>query len=132
MDFREYLEGVTKTEAPITPDVTGRLSSKGMGRLLHGAIGIATESGELLDAIKKHVFYSKELDQTNLIEELGDLMWYVTLLSDALCIPMETILSINHNKLQTRYKEGSFTEKDAQIRDLELERDILEQKEKRQ
>lgn len=126
MDLRKYLEGVLKTEAPVTADVVDRLGGKSMARLLHGAIGVATESGELLDAIKKHVYYGKELDRTNLIEELGDLMWYIALLSDTLSVPMETILKINHDKLQARYKRGEFTKKDAQIRDLDKERTILE------
>ena len=44
--------------------------------LQHGIIGILTEAGELGDTIKRHVFYGEELDVENIIEELGDLLWF--------------------------------------------------------
>lgn len=43
----------------------------------HAAYGLVTESGELIDNYKRHIFYGKELDLTNLKEEIGDLLWYV-------------------------------------------------------
>ena len=36
--------------------------------LIHAAMGIAGEAGELLDAVKKHVVYDKELNMGNIIE----------------------------------------------------------------
>lgn len=47
--------------------------------LWHGACGMLTELGEVADAYKKHEIYGKPLDKTNVLEELGDLMWYVAL-----------------------------------------------------
>lgn len=44
---------------------------------LHMSIGVAGELGELLDAVKKHVIYEKPLDVVNVVEELGDVWWYV-------------------------------------------------------
>lgn len=44
--------------------------------LIHMALGLAGEIGELLDAVKKHVIYGKPLDIVNLSEELGDDFWY--------------------------------------------------------
>ena len=40
--------------------------------LLHMAVGISGEAGELLDAIKKNAIYGRALDVNNVIEELGD------------------------------------------------------------
>jgi len=45
--------------------------------LLHAAMGICTESGEFFDPIKKHLMYGKPLDEENMREELGDLLWYI-------------------------------------------------------
>lgn len=42
----------------------------------HMKSGMATELGEILDPIKKHVAYGKELDVINIKEEVGDLLWY--------------------------------------------------------
>lgn len=46
---------------------------------LHGAIGMVTEAGEILDIHKKNLFYGKEVDKINLVEELGDFMWYLAI-----------------------------------------------------
>lgn len=45
----------------------------------HAVIGYFTECGEFVDQYKKHMFYGRELDKTNLIEELGDMCWYLAL-----------------------------------------------------
>lgn len=50
-------------------------------RLEHSLMGIVTEAGELMDQLKKHIVYGKELDLVNLAEECGDVFWYL-----ALCI----------------------------------------------
>lgn len=44
--------------------------------MIHMGLGLAGEFGELLDAVKKHVVYGKEVDITNLTEETGDQTWY--------------------------------------------------------
>lgn len=46
----------------------------------HAAIGIFTETGELLDIFKKNLWYGKEIDLVNFKEELGDIMWYVAMM----------------------------------------------------
>ena len=59
-----------------------RLQSKQTARLIHGMVGISTESGELLDALKKHLMYGKSLDLVNIKEEVGDVLWYCALILD--------------------------------------------------
>lgn len=44
---------------------------------LHMNIGIATETGEILDAIKRKIAYKKEVDIVNIEEEIGDTCWYI-------------------------------------------------------
>ena len=44
--------------------------------ILHMECGMLTEAGEMVDQIKKHFAYGKELDVVNLQEEWGDFMWY--------------------------------------------------------
>lgn len=45
--------------------------------LLHVDAGIKGELGELIDIFKKHVIYGKELNISHIVEEYGDIMWYV-------------------------------------------------------
>jgi len=93
--------------------------------LLHAAMGISTESGELMDAFKRKIFYGKELDVVNVKEEIGDLMWYVAILLRELDLDFEELLQINIDKLKARYPD-KFTEEHALNRDLDTERKILE------
>lgn len=74
--------------------------------LLHGAVGVAEEAGEVLGVIKKHVLHSKPLDRTAVIKELGDLRFYMQVLQNQLGISEDEILQMNADKLSTRYKGG--------------------------
>ena len=82
---------------------------------VHMALGIAGEAGELVDAIKKYAIYNKSLDIENVIEELGDLEWYMQGLRSALDITREDVLQYNINKLNKRYPV-QYTDADAQAR----------------
>jgi len=93
--------------------------------IVHAVIGISTEAGELLDPIKKNMFYGKPLDLVNLDEEIGDVMWYVGIYLHHRGISLESVLAKNNAKLRARYPE-KFTNELAENRDLELERKILE------
>lgn len=46
-------------------------------RLAHALLGVISELGELADAWKKHTIYGQTLDRNNMIEELGDLRFYL-------------------------------------------------------
>jgi NTP pyrophosphatase (non-canonical NTP hydrolase) len=102
-------------------------------RLEHGIMGIVTEAGELMDQLKKHIVYGKDLDLVNLAEETGDVFWYLALCVAALAELMgrepeeleRSIKEINIAKLKARYPE-KFSEVDAVVRNLTAERDILD------
>lgn len=74
--------------------------------LMHLEMGIVGEAGEISDAIKKHVIYRKPLDISNLIEELGDLEFYMEALRQHLGLSRDGILAANIAKLQKRYADG--------------------------
>jgi NTP pyrophosphatase (non-canonical NTP hydrolase) len=73
--------------------------------LEHMAYGLVTESGEILDALKKHKFYGRELDVQNLKEEVGDLMWYLIQFVDILDYSLDEAKIDNIKKLEKRYPE---------------------------
>ncbi len=93
--------------------------------MLHGTIGVMTEAGELLDCVKKHLYYGKPLDDTNAKEEIGDILWYLAQICNAKSWSMEEIMQANIDKLRARYPE-KFTEDNAINRDLDAERQALE------
>lgn len=125
MDTKEYVSNAVKTESRDFEAIGKRLSEVQNQRLLHAGIGLATEAGEFLDALKKHVFYGKDLDTVNLQEEMGDVFWYCALIADELGVDFADVMQTNIDKLKARYGE-KFTEDGAINRDLATERGILE------
>ena len=71
-----YVENVLRTESPGNSETVARLTEPQTIRLLHAAMGMVTEAAELLDMLKKHIFYGKILDLINAKEEIGDSQWY--------------------------------------------------------
>lgn len=93
--------------------------------LFHATVGLVTESGELMDAFKRRMFYGKELDLVNVKEELGDVLWYVALAAHSCGWTIEQLMQANCNKLEKRYGPA-FSTAGANIRDLDAERKVLE------
>lgn len=93
---------------------------------LHMVLGMQTEVAEIADAYKKTIAYLKPLDLVNVKEELGDVMWYIANLCNIHGWDLRDILATNIAKLEARYPE-KFTEEHAINRNLEKEREILEQ-----
>ena len=82
---------------------------------LHGILGLVGEVGELVDTIKKHQFYGLPLDKENILEELGDALYYLEALRICYDMTWEEIIPNLRDKLQKRYPSG-FTKDDAVAR----------------
>ena len=74
--------------------------------LINGVMGLCGEAGEAIDLVKKHLAQGHALDREALINELGDVAWYVAETAHALDIDLETVLERNIEKLKRRYPEG--------------------------
>jgi NTP pyrophosphatase (non-canonical NTP hydrolase) len=107
----ELVKNLVKPGAEIVTTIT-----PAKAHTLHMTMGIAGESGELLDAIKKHVIYNKPLDRVNVVEELGDLEFYLEGFRQGLGISREEVLAANIAKLSIRYGEGKYSDAQAQAR----------------
>lgn len=124
MTNNEYVTRAIALESNDYDAILSRTQTK--LRLLHGLIGICTETGELQDQLKKHLFYGRQLDTVNLKEELGDLLWYIALCCDELGLTLEEIMERNIEKLELRYRDKKFKDTQALNRNLDAERKILE------
>ncbi len=120
-----YVRDCMVTESNNFDGIRLRFNDARIIRLLHGGMGLATESAELVDALKKHLFYGKPLDRTNLVEEMGDLFWYCAILADALDVSFQEVMDKNIAKLKARYGD-KFTSHAALNRNLDKERTTLE------
>lgn len=124
--MQNYIDLALRTEIKDYEPISKRYTPS-IARLMHSAAGLCTESGELLDMLKKHINYGKEFDKTNAIEELGDLMWYIAIACDELGVSLDDIMKINIDKLKKRYGE-KYSDDKAINRNLDEEREVLEGK----
>lgn len=96
-------------------DIISELSDE-KADLIHASMGVSGEAGELLDAIKKYAIYDKPLDRENVIEELGDLEFYMEQLRQRLNISRDETLKANYKKLQVRYEGFVYSNQAAHAR----------------
>ena len=109
--FDEMTLALAKNGQDIINDLTPEKAD-----LLHMAVGVSGEAGELLDAVKKAVIYNKEMDLENIIEELGDLEFYMSKIRQIVGVTREEILQRNIDKLSVRYAKGKYSNDQAQER----------------
>lgn len=96
-----------------------------VAQLIHAVLGMASEVGEIADALKKHIIYKTTLDEINIVEEIGDLAWYQALGLTAVKRTLQEALDKNNAKLKVRFGD-KFREDAAVNRDLAAERKALE------
>jgi len=120
IDFKRYEEFVDAVTSDCSKDFVsladrlGELDREGANieRLTTAGVGLAAESGEFLEIVKKMVFQGKPWTDDNrehLVIELGDVMWYVAQACMALDISFDDVIRGNIKKLEKRYPGGSFT-----------------------
>lgn len=101
----------------LTPDDYQRLAMRTKTgdstelRLINAALGLAGESGEFADSIKKCQFHGHALDVAHIANELGDILWYVAQACDALDLHMSDVMQANIEKLRRRYPDGFSAER---------------------
>lgn len=96
MNFKEYQELAASTA--IYPEEY---------RIVYPALGLAGESGEVAEKVKKYI-RDGNLDRDLLAKELGDVLWYVSALSRDLGIDLEDVASRNIEKLRSRAERGTL------------------------
>ena len=119
IDFDKYSHFVDAVTSDCSKDFVsladrmGELDRQGANieRLTTAGVGLAAESGEFLEIVKKMVFQGKPWNDDNrehLIIELGDTMWYVMQACMALDVDINDVIRRNVAKLEKRYPSGSF------------------------
>lgn len=122
MTSQEYIENAKRTEPR---EYIFKGTKEVSPRIEHAVMGLVTEAGEIMDSLKKVKIYNQNLDKTNLVEEAGDIMWYLAILADALNVSFEDMWDKNIRKLKVRFPE-KYNDKDAKDRNLNSEREELE------
>ena len=99
---QEYVHEVMRTYAG-SPDDRSKLTL--------GALGLAGESGEVIYLIKKQLFQGHTIDQEKLLDEMGDVYWYFTLILQTMGYSLQQVMNCNIAKLRRRYPRGFEVER---------------------
>ncbi len=97
MNLDDYQRAALRT---INPALSDR------DRLLDAGAGLAEESAEVLGLIRKRVFQQRDVEESRLVEELGDALWCLAVASDSLGISLSTVAAANLSKLADRHPKG--------------------------
>jgi NTP pyrophosphatase (non-canonical NTP hydrolase) len=81
------------------------------GRIAIASMGLAGETGELVDMLKKWIGHGHELNLSDVEKELGDILWYVAEIATTLDLHLSEITEKNLEKLVARYPDGFSEER---------------------
>lgn len=106
MNFNDYQQLAERT-ANLDPKTQQR------ERFINFAFGLAGETGEVIDCLKKILFHGHdlELNQDKLKIELGDCLWYIATLATTAGLSLDDVASSNIEKLKARYPDGFSEER---------------------
>lgn len=103
MTFDEYQRGVLRT--------FGQKDEPLKDKLFVSAIGLGGEVGEYLDKVKKLVFHGHQLSGEEIVLELGDALYYLTVAASIFGATLEDVAKLNNEKLKKRYPNGFSPER---------------------
>ena len=114
--YKDFVQAVTSEASNDTEVFIARvreLSALGVNvpLLMTGGIGLASESGEFNEIVKKMLFQGKPYNEDNrfhMMRELGDIGWYWINSCRALGYDPNDVLAENVHKLESRYPGGTF------------------------
>ena len=101
-DYAQLLRRLSELEVEADCDIQ---------HLLPAALGLAAESGEFTEVVKKIILQGKPYNEDNVFHmkrELGDICWYIAQACMALDTTFDEIIEMNVEKLKARYPGGEF------------------------
>jgi len=95
VDLREYQRQV----------LNGAFVGEGHDLIVHMVLGLVGEAGEVADLVKKSQYEGRTLDRERVVEELGDVLWYLASLAGRLGVDLELLALENIEKLERRHPD---------------------------
>jgi NTP pyrophosphatase (non-canonical NTP hydrolase) len=95
---------------------TSGAGQSGERRQVIAALGLAGEAGEFANMIKKLTAHGHDIPAEDLVDELGDVLWYLSEAATASGLDLNHIALKNIDKLRTRYPDG-FSEERSRNRE---------------
>lgn len=106
--YSDFVAGILKPGSEILKQLTPEDCN-----LIHMAMLVTGEAGELCDAIKKPTIYRKTINLENVKEEMGDLEFALQAIRTHFGWTREEILAGNVEKLSKRYPSGRYSNEQA-------------------
>ena len=103
MDFNQYQSKAYKT--------IQRYNANEIANIVRPFLGIVGQAGSVISELKKKLRDGESYVnfKINLKEELGDVLWYISVIASENEIELEEIASLNLNKVQDRFSPESNT-----------------------
>jgi NTP pyrophosphatase (non-canonical NTP hydrolase) len=99
MQLNDYQEQIAKFA--IYPDA----NTSSPTELTYLGLGLGGESGEVLEKLKKYI-RDGVLVRPDVAKELGDVLWYLTRMSNALGYSLQEVAQMNVDKLTSRQERN--------------------------
>lgn len=127
MTTTEYQEMALRTQAD-QDKILKRMYSGPLSMMQadNACRGLIADAGEVAGCIQKWIEYGRDLDKVNLMEELGDCLWRIAQMCDAMNWSLEDVMQANIIKLQARYPL-KYSDHQANNRDIPREVEALQQ-----
>lgn len=74
-------------------------------------MGISGEAGEVSELFKKYLYHGKTITKEDIINETGDLFWYIANMLNEFDITIDEVFKYNIEKLYNRYPDGVSSKK---------------------
>ena len=101
--YQEQAQRTARTEMPYRD------------RLAVAALGLVGEAAEVSEKVKKFLGHGHDLDTLDMLEELGDVLWYIAEMTTILGAELGVVAGMNVAKLRARYPDG-FSEEASRER----------------
>lgn len=112
MDTKVFEEDVQRTFNTVGTGYDG---------ITNGVLGLTGEAGEVADILKKFLYQGHNLDTDNIIDELGDVLYYLVIITKFMGSTLDEVMTKNMIKRLKRYPNG-FDKKRSVNRDEENDR----------
>lgn len=104
MTFEEYQKRALETDDSVGAEMVS-------AQLFAILLGLSGEVGEVMEKFKKIYWHRKgaewtEEDRVAISKELGDMLWYLSSISNHVGVPLSKIAEDNLEKLKSRNNRG--------------------------
>ena len=80
--------------------------------IIYPTLGLTGEAGEVANKVKKIIRDGTNKNNENLVQEIsaeiGDCLWYISILADDIGVKLSDIANSNLEKLENRKKKGTI------------------------